>query len=108
MSQKENQFQAQLIRDLKTVFPGCVVLKNDANYLQGFPDLLILHNDKWAALECKREKQAHRQPNQEYYVDKLSKMSYASFICPENRNEVLNELQQTFRTDRSTRISGCE
>ena len=106
MSQKENQFQAQLIRDLKTVFPGCVVLKNDANYLQGFPDLLILHNDKWAALECKREKQAHRQPNQEYYVDKLSKMSYASFICPENRNEVLNELQQTFRTDRSTCISG--
>lgn len=108
MSIKENQFQAQLIRELKAVFPGCVVLKNDANYLQGFPDLLILHNDKWAALECKRDKEAHRQPNQEYYVNTLNKMSYASFISPENRNEVLNELQQTFRTDRSTRISGCE
>ena len=108
MSVKENQFQAQLIRELKAVFPGCVVLKNDANYLQGFPDLLILHNDKWAALECKRTSEAHRQPNQEFYVDKLSKMSYASFISPENRNEVLNELQQTFRTDRSTCISGCE
>jgi len=108
MSIKENQFQAQLIRELKAVFPGCVVLKNDANYLQGFPDLLILHNDKWAALECKRDKEAHRQPNQEYYVNALNKMSYASFISPENRNEVLNELQQTFRTDRSTRISGCE
>ena len=108
MSKTENQFQAQLIRELKAVFPGCVVLKNDANYLQGFPDLLILHNDKWAALECKRRKEAHRQPNQEYYVNTLNKMSYASFISPENRNEVLNELQQTFRTDRSTRISGCE
>ena len=108
MSARENQFQAKLIRELKTVFPGCVVLKNDANYLQGFPDLLILHNDKWAALECKREQDAHRQPNQEYYVNMLSKMSYASFICPENRNEVLNELQQTFRTDRTTRVSGCE
>lgn len=108
MSIKENQFQAQLIRELKAVFPGCVVLKNDANYLQGFPDLLILHNDKWAALECKRDKEAHRQPNQEYYVNTLNKMSYASFISPENRKEVLNDLQQTFRTDRSTRISGCE
>ena len=108
MSIKENQFQAQLIRELKAVFPGCVVLKNDANYLQGFPDLLILHNDKWAALECKRSKDAHKQPNQTYYVDTLKRMSYASFICPENRNEVLNELQQTFGVDRSARISGCE
>ncbi len=108
MAIRENQFQAKLIRELKTVFPGCVVLKNDASYLQGFPDLLILYNDKWAALECKREQDAHKQPNQAYYVDKLKGMSYASFICPENRNEVLNELQQTFRTDRSTCISGCE
>ena len=102
---KESQFQATLIKDLKTMLPGCVVLKNDANYLQGFPDLLILHNDKWAVLECKREKDAHKQPNQEYYVDKLGKMSYARFICPENRNEVLNELQQTFGVDRSTCVS---
>lgn len=103
---KESDFQATLIKDLKTMLPGCVVLKNDANYMQGFPDLLILHNDKWAALECKRSENAHKQPNQQYYVDKLKQMSYASFICPENRNEVLNELQQTFRTDRSTCISG--
>ena len=108
MSIKENQFQAQLIRELKAVFPDCIVLKNDANYLQGFPDLLILNNDKWAALECKREKNAHKQPNQSYYINKLKGMSYASFICPENRNEVMNELQQTFRSDRSTRISGSE
>jgi len=105
---RENHFQAQLIRDIKTAFPGCVVLKNDATYLQGFPDLLILHNDKWAALECKRGENAHKQPNQAYYVDMLKKMSYASFICPENREEVMNELQQTFRTDRATRISGSE
>lgn len=105
---KESHFQSALIKDLKTMLPGCVVLKNDANYMQGFPDLLILYNDRWAALECKRVSNAHRQPNQEYYVDKLKQMSYASFISPENRNEVLNELQQTFRIDRSTCISGCE
>ena len=108
MSEKENQFQSKLIRDLKAVFPGCIVLKNDANYLQGFPDLLILYNNKWAALECKRTEKAHIQPNQTYYVDKLKQMSYASFICPENRNEVLNDLQQTFGVSGATRISGCE
>ena len=97
---RENKFQADLIRDIKGRFPDSIVLKNDANYLQGFPDLLILCRDKWAALECKRSKNAHRQPNQEYYVEKLKGMSYASFICPENRNEVMDELQQTFRSDR--------
>lgn len=105
---KENQFQAQLIKDIKERFPGAVVLKNDATYIQGIPDLLILFNDKWAALECKKVSSAHRQPNQEYYVDMLNKMSYASFICPENREEVMNELQQTFRTIGSTRISGSK
>lgn len=108
MSIKENQFQAKLIRELKTVFPGCVVLKNDANYLQGFPDLLILHKNKWAALECKREKDAHRQPNQEYYVNMLNEMSYANIISPENRSEVLDELQHTFGTDRSACVSGSK
>lgn len=105
---KESQFQAELIRDIKRAFPDCVVLKNDANYIQGFPDLLILNQGKWAALECKRKKDAHVQPNQTYYVDKLNQMSYASFICPENREEVMNELQQTFRANRATRISGSE
>ena len=104
----ESKFQSQLIRDLKSIFEGCVVLKNDPTYLQGLPDLLILYKDKWAALECKREKDAHHQPNQEYYIDKLNNMSYASFICPENREEVINELQQTFGSNRSTRISGSK
>lgn len=95
---KENSFQAQLIKDLKILFPGCMVLKNDANYIQGIPDLLILFNDKWAMLECKRAKKASHRPNQEYYVDLLDKMSYAAFIYPENREDILNELQQALRS----------
>lgn len=105
---RESQFQASLIKQLKEIFPKCVVLKNDANYLQGFPDLLVLHNNKWAALECKRSSNAHHQPNQDYYVNKLKSMSYASFISPENRNEVLNELQQTFGSSGSTCVHGSE
>jgi len=93
---KESEFQARLIRRLKDQFPGCIVLKNDANYIQGFPDLTILYKNKWALLECKRQNEAHRQPNQEYYVAKGKEMSYAAFVFPENEEEVLSDLQQTF------------
>lgn len=96
MAQRESAFQAKLIRDLKTLFPGCVVLKNDPNYIQGFPDLLVLYNDRWAALECKRSTSASKRPNQEYYVDKLQTMSFAAFVCPENREDILHDLQQAF------------
>jgi len=102
---KENKFQRELIKELKSRFKGCVVLKNDPSYIQGIPDLLILHNDKWAALECKRNKKASHQPNQDYYVKKLGKMAYANFITPENKEVVLNEIQRLFVPTRSTCIS---
>lgn len=96
MAVRENAFQAALIKELKDLFPGCVVLKNDPNYIQGFPDLTILYKDKWAVLECKKSLSASKRPNQRYYVEMLGKMSYANFVCPENREDVLDELQQAF------------
>lgn len=94
---KESDFQSKLIKNIKALFPGCVVLKNDPNYIQGIPDLLILYRDQWAMLECKRSKNSSHRPNQNYYVDILDEMSYAAFVYPENREDILNELQQTFR-----------
>lgn len=102
---KESAFQTKLISEIKELLPGCVVLKNDAGYLQGFPDLTILYNDKWAVLETKRKASASRQPNQEYYVGKLNDMSYASFVYPENKEEVLYELQKALRPERAARFS---
>lgn len=92
----ESNFQASLIRELKQLFPGCIVLKNDADYLQGVPDLLVLHGKYWASLECKKNSGARRQPNQEYYVELMDDMSFSRFIYPENKEEVLDELQQAF------------
>lgn len=92
----ENNFQSKLIKELKEIFTGSIVIKNDPNYIQGVPDLLILYNNKWAALECKKNARANKRPNQEYYIEKMDQMSFARFICPENKEEVLNELQQTF------------
>jgi hypothetical protein len=94
----ESQFQAKLIKELKKLFPGCIVMKSDSGYLQGIPDLLILFNDKWAALECKQYAGAKKQPNQEYYVGKMDEMSFSRFICPENKEEVLHDLQQSFQS----------
>lgn len=94
----ENAFQARLIKELKKRFPGCMVLKNDPNYIQGVPDLLVLYNNKWAALECKKSNRAHHQPNQDYYVDKMNGMSFARYICPEDKEDVLSELQQSFES----------
>ena len=98
MAKRESQFQAKLIKELKKRFPDAIVLKNDANYIQGIPDLLILNGTKWGALECKRDENSSRRPNQEFYVDKMNKMSYASFIFPGNEKEVLDELEQSLRS----------
>ena len=93
---KESEFQADFITELKTRFPGVIVLKNDPNYIQGIPDLLALKGDKWASLECKVKSNAKHQPNQDHYIQKMNDMSYAKFVYPENVEEVLDELQQTF------------
>ena len=95
---KESDFQAKLIKELSIRFPGSIVTKLDSSCIQGIPDLLILYNDKWAVLECKRSPDAGIRPNQEYYIRRMNDMSFARFINPENKEEVLNELQQSFFT----------
>ena len=87
------------------MFPGCIVVHLDPNEIQGIPDLLILYNDMWAALEGKKSATASHRPNQDYYVDLMNQMSFASFIYPENKEEVLHELQQAFEFRRYARVS---
>lgn len=101
----ESKFQAKLIKEIIKRFPGCIVLKNDPNYKQGIPDLLILYKKRWAMLECKKSADEPFRPNQEYYLKKLSYMSFASVIFPENKEEVLNEMERSFNVRRTARIS---
>lgn len=96
MAKLESKFQKELMDRIKKQYPGCVVLKNDSSYIQGFPDWTILYKDKWAVLETKREKGAKKQPNQEYYVDRLNSMSFSRFVYPENADQVLSELHDIF------------
>ena len=103
----ESKFQSKLIRDLKIMFPGCIVLKNDANYIQGFQDLTVLYNNSWAVLECKRSLNECYRPNQEYYISVCNQMSFGSMICPENRKDVLDELQRSFSSRRAACRARC-
>lgn len=97
---KENEFQKTLKKEILNLFPGCIVTKLDPRNIQGIPDLLILYRNKWAVLECKRSYKSTKQPNQTYYVNKMNDMSFARFINPENKEDVLDELQKAFRTKR--------
>ena len=92
---RESQFQAQLIKKLNKMLPGIIILKNDPNYIQGIPDLILLYKNHWAALEVKRGATASVRPNQAHYVRIMHAMSYAAFIYPENESEILSEVQQS-------------
>lgn len=94
----ENRFKTKLVKELKDRFPGCIITHLDPNEIQGIPDLLILYKDKWAALEGKKTADASIRPNQLYYVNRMSAMSYASFIYPENKERVLDEISQLFKS----------
>ncbi len=97
MGKLERDYQPNVKKRLKKEFPGCIVMKNDPNQIQGIPDLLILHKDRWAMLETKKEKNSSKRPNQSYYVDKIDSMAFARFISPENEEEVFNELKVYFQ-----------
>lgn len=104
----ERDFQPELKKEIRARFPGCYIFKLDSSEFQGIPDLLILWGSQWAILEVKRSRIADYQPNQEWYIDQFNQMSFSSVIFPENKEAVLDDLQQTFRARRSSRYDQRE
>lgn len=100
----ESDFKSKLIEEIERLYPGAVILKNDANSRQGVLDQLILYGPRWAMFEAKRSKTASHRPNQDYYVQLFNKMSFAKFVYPENKEEFLDELHQALRVTRRTRL----
>lgn len=95
----ESKFQSGLKKEIRNRFPGCYILKTDPTDIQGIPDLLILYGQHWASLEVKASPTAKHRPNQDFRVAEMNKMSYSSFIYPENKEDVLNEMAQLFECD---------
>lgn len=102
---KESAYQAKLIRKLKSIFPDSDILKNDANYRQGYPDLTLRVGPMCFMLEVKAHAKAAHQPNQDYYVESINKSGgFARFIYPENEEQVLNEIQRSLRNCRESLV----
>lgn len=93
----ESKFKTELRKDIEARLPGAIVLHIDPTEIQGIPDLLVLYDNTWAALEGKRDRNASHRPNQDYYVNLMNRMSFASFIFPENKEEVLDAMEQAFK-----------
>ena len=41
----ENKFKTKLVKELESMFPGCIITHLDPNEIQGIPDLLILYKN---------------------------------------------------------------
>jgi len=96
MGKKENSFQADLIKEMEQRYDGCIILKNDANYKQGIPDLTVFYKERYAILESKKDSGSRFRPNQKTYLNLFDEWSFARRIEPENKEEVLNELDAFF------------
>ena len=101
----EREYERKLKTKIRARFPGCHIMKNDASYTQGIPDILILFNNHWAMLEVKMDYGSEHQPNQDYYVEHFNNMSFCSFINPQNEEDVLCALQSAFGLEGSSRVS---
>lgn len=97
---RETDFQADLKKEIMERFPGAIVTKNDPNDIQGIPDLTVVWRNHWAMLECKKFTDAHRQANQAFYVKYANHYSFGAFIYPENKEEVLDAMEQSFQARR--------
>jgi hypothetical protein len=95
---KESEFKSKLYKEIRERFPGSEVLPNDANHLQGIPDATVYFpNGRYFMLEGKRSSTSSKRVNQDYYVDKSSLSNNAMFVNPDNKEEVLSELERRYR-----------
>lgn len=100
MAARETKFERDTCKELKARYPGCIIEKNDARHIQGIPDRSIYFGPNYAMLEFKRSEKENKQPNQEYYIGKINDMGgFARFIFPENKENVLHELDEFFKKD---------
>jgi hypothetical protein len=89
----EIAYQGRLIKKLERIFSGAIVFRGPCQEIQGIPDIIILLDGFWAALEVKESASSDYEPNQEWYLDRMHTMSFASVIYPEIEKEVLDALQ---------------
>lgn len=94
----ESAFRTSFINKLKSLSPDIMVEFADPKKVNGIPDLIIFFREKYARIETKRSSTASKRLHQEYYINLFKSQGiYATFLTPENEEEVLNELRRYFK-----------
>ncbi len=90
----ENQLQSKIRNYLRK--KGCYVLviKPQPGRPEGCPDIILMKEGFWGALEVKSSLKSPFQPLQEDTLLKLDKWSYAKVVFPEIWPEVKQELEK--------------
>lgn len=95
MAKLESSYQNYLVQHLENLYPDALVMKNDPNYRQGIPDIIVLIGSTYGIFEVKRSSNEHHQPNQDWYVNHICDCGgFASFIYPENETQVLESFNR--------------
>lgn len=89
----ERKLQSEIIDFLKS--RGAYVMKNDASYRQGVPDLSFWHPDLSGFIEVKLNEKSHYQPLQKATIKKLQDMGiFCEVIHSENWDTWITRLDQ--------------
>lgn len=100
----ERDLQADLVKWLKALSRDITVLKINvtAGVPQGFPDLLVLHNGGFIAIELKKSNEAEYRPNQQYYLTRFNNMKNGSAFVymPETSDFVKSRIKSILRQGR--------
>jgi hypothetical protein len=95
--QLESEFKKQVKQRIRERFPNLDLdFINTKPYNRSMPDTFVIGPWAWAALEFKRSALAAQQANQDYHIERLNRKGYATFVFPENLEEVLDDLEGVF------------
>lgn len=94
---KESDFQAKILRYLRS--KKCYVVKNQAGpgVPNGCPDCFFFTQGFFGALEFKKSRGSKLQPGQKETIEKFNEWSYGRICYPENWPEVKEELDSLLK-----------
>ncbi len=100
MAQLERDYKPELMARITqrfSIFGEVRFQHNDPNApaSQGIPDLTVFVGPRWFLLETKRSAKSKKRPNQDWWIEHWSKVTFCSVIHPENEEEVLNALERS-------------
>lgn len=89
----EKDFQAKVIKWLRSKGFKCFKQQMNATTRAGTPDLFIFKEGWWGWIEFKKSKNAAKRPGQQENIDWAQENSWGAFVWPENFEQIKDELE---------------